>query len=281
MASHPAPTEQAFEAYSNREFQDTSDLLTEIMARDPSSPRWREMRAQVLVDGKNFQAALGDFEAALQLTPEGELAAQARLLAGRALALEGLADWDAALRDYEQALQLAQQAGESPDPYVINSRGNCYNSLGRWQEARADYLTSSQLFQQAKGFRGRGGSTTQRLDGAIFSASNAALMLAQMGDEAGATREMERIARRAPGSADMRAALAALYFAQGRVASAEDQWDWACTKISVGCGKYRDRDWLVRIRRWPPLMADRMQAFLSLKAQEKVQPQGSGLSQLV
>ncbi|GFH05681.1 TPR-repeat protein [Haematococcus lacustris] len=89
--------------------------------------------AVVLVDGKNFQAALGDFEAALQLTPEGELAAQARLLAGRALALEGLADWDAALRDYEQALQLAQQAGESPDPYVINSRGNCYNSLGRWQ----------------------------------------------------------------------------------------------------------------------------------------------------
>lgn len=32
-------------------------------------------------------------------------------------------------------------------------------------EAREDYLVSSQLFQQAKGFRGRGGSTTQRLDG--------------------------------------------------------------------------------------------------------------------
>jgi hypothetical protein len=33
-------------------------------------------------------------------------------------------------------------------------------------EAREDYLVSSQLFQQAKGFRGPGGSTTQRLDGA-------------------------------------------------------------------------------------------------------------------
>lgn len=32
-------------------------------------------------------------------------------------------------------------------------------------EAREAYLVSSQLFQQAKGFRGRGGSTTQRLDG--------------------------------------------------------------------------------------------------------------------
>jgi thioredoxin-like negative regulator of GroEL len=36
--------------------------------------------------------------------------------------------------------------------------------------------------------------------------------------------QMERIARRAPGSADMRAALAALYYAQGRVEEAEGQW---------------------------------------------------------
>jgi hypothetical protein len=35
---------------------------------------------------------------------------------------------------------------------------------------------------------------------------------------------MERIARRAPGSADMRAALAALYWSEGRVEAAEDQW---------------------------------------------------------
>jgi hypothetical protein len=73
---------------------------------------------------------------------------------------------------------------------VLNSRGNCHNSLGEWAEARADYQASSELFQRAKGFRGRGGSTTMRLDGAIFAASNAALMLAQMGDEDGAVKEV-------------------------------------------------------------------------------------------
>ncbi len=46
----------------------------------------------------------------------------------------------------------------------------------------------------------------------MFSASNAALMLAELGDQKGALAEMQRIARRAPGSADMRAALAALYW---------------------------------------------------------------------
>lgn len=54
------------------------------------------------------------------------------------------------------------------------------------------------------------------VSGAIFAASNAAIMLVQLGDEAGAVLEMQRIARRAPGSADMRAALAALYWSQVR-----------------------------------------------------------------
>ncbi len=36
---------------------------------------------------------------------------RARLLAGRALAYEGLAQWEAALNDYNSALDLAKQAG--------------------------------------------------------------------------------------------------------------------------------------------------------------------------
>jgi tetratricopeptide (TPR) repeat protein len=58
---------------------------------------------------------------------------RARLLAGRALALEGLAEWEAALADYDRALLLARAAGRFPDPYVLNSRGNVLASLGRWQ----------------------------------------------------------------------------------------------------------------------------------------------------
>ena len=154
--------------------------------------------------------------------------------------------------------------------------------------------------QQAKGFRGRDGNTTSRLDGAIFSASNAALMLAQLGDLDGAVKEvsgvalpvsldisvllklacsllklarryslqMERIARRAPGSVDMRAALAALYYDRGSRGRAEDSWEFACNKIVVGCTFYRDRDWLGRIRRWPPVMVEKMFKFLELKSPE-------------
>lgn len=118
----------------------------------------------------------------------------------------------------------------------------------------------------------RNGSTTQRLDGAIYAASNAALMLAQMGDEEGALKEITRIARRAPGSVDMRAAMAAMYWSVGKEEEAESQWQFACDNIVEGCRKYQDRDWLRRIRRWPPLMVDKLQNFLALKSVQA--PQG-------
>jgi hypothetical protein len=58
-----------------------------------------------------------------------------------------------------------------------------------------------------QGFRGRGGTTTQRLDGAIYAASNAALMLAQLGEEEGALKEVScraasprKVSCRTPGS---------------------------------------------------------------------------------
>lgn len=37
----------AFEAYANRDFQETVGLLTRIMNVEPKEARWYEMRAQV------------------------------------------------------------------------------------------------------------------------------------------------------------------------------------------------------------------------------------------
>lgn len=108
--------------------------MDQLVAAQPVAPRWREMRASVLVDGKRFEPALADYAAALAATPAAESPVErARLLAGRALALEGLAEWEAALADYDRALLLARAAGRFPDPYVLNSRGNVLASLGRWQ----------------------------------------------------------------------------------------------------------------------------------------------------
>ena len=160
-------------------------------------------------------------------------------------------------------LRLAETNGFAPDPYVLNSRGNVRGSLGRWNDAKDDYESAGDLFQNAKGFR-NGASTTQRLDGAIYAYSNKALATAQLGDEAGALKQLEALTRRAPNSADVRAAAAALYYSAGRFGDAEDAWERACSR-EAGCAKYKDLDYVRRIRRWPPAMVDKLSRFLELK----------------
>lgn len=274
---------RAAEAYSKRNFTEAIDALNQLIALDPTSPRLREMRAMAHVDGKNFGTAVKDFDDCLKLVDnfnknynDGAVDTidRARVLSGRALAYEGLGDWVAALQDYDAALAIAQKLGADPDPYILNSRGNCHASLGEWKAAREDYLASANGFQSARREDRLAGRLQQRLDGAVFAFSNAALMLAQLGDDDGATKEMQSIARRAPGSADMRAALAAQLYNAQQFSEAESEWNFACSNITVGCAKYQDVEWLSTIRRWPPVMVERMQAFLRLRKNSSSESDG-------
>eukprot|EP00892_Ulva_mutabilis_P000363 jgi/Ulvmu1/10327/UM061_0010.1 len=257
---------EAYEAYARRDFKRAVDKLSELIYQQPQSARWSEMRAQVLLDSKNFAAAIMDYNEAMQRTPASQTVNQARLLAGRGLALEGEESFQKALSDYEHAISLAASGGEAPDPFVVNSIGNCYASLQQWPEARAAYLRAAAILLGGSGYRDSSGSSAPRASAAAFAQCNAALMLAQMNDLPGATREMEVVTRRQLGLVDARAALAALYYDAGRVEDAEKVWAYACTNISVGCVKYKDEEWLGKVRRWPPGMVARLGRFLKLEA---------------
>ena len=147
----------------------------------------------------------------------------------------------------------------------MNSIGNCHASLQQWSQARQAYLHAATIFLRSAGYRDAMGSSAPRASASAFAQCNAALMLAQMEDLPGATREMESVTRRQLGMVDARAALAALYYDAGRVEDAEKVWAYACTNISVGCVKYKDEEWLSRVRRWPPVMVAKLGRFLKLE----------------
>lgn len=153
---------------------------------------------------------------------------------------------------------------EPEDPFIVNSIGNCHASLGQWMEARAAYQRSAAGFQKASGFRDTAGLSAGRGIAAALAQSNAALALVQLGDITGAIKELEYVSRRQGGFVDSRAALAALYYDNGRVEDAEKIWEYACDNISVGCSKYRDLEWVRKVRRWPPVMAQKLQSFVQL-----------------
>jgi tetratricopeptide (TPR) repeat protein len=250
-------------SYEARDLDNALAALTEIVRREPANPIWYERRGQVFVDLKRFQEALSDFDAAVAAQPPGFVSLG--LLANRALAREGLSDWSGAAADYTAAILLSAGVGFDA-PYLLNGRGNARAALGDYEGALADFKAASAVFQSIK-----------NLSGVIYADSNAALMEAQLGRDELATPHMAGVARRAAGSIDMRAALAAQRWAAGDPAAAEAAWNWACTSINSGivtpggpildgCALYRDDDWVRRIRRWPPVMASRLADFLALRA---------------
>ena len=262
------------EAYQVQDFPRALNALAALRRLEPERLDWVEGAATVLVDAKKFDEAIGLYDEALKILEKASLSGSslnggdragdvARVYAGRALAYEGVYRFERALSDYDAVIRLAAEGGFAPDPYVLNSRGNVRGSLGDWKGAREDYADSAELFQSAKGFR-NGAATTQRLDGAIYAFSNVALADVQLGNEDEALKSIESLVRRAPNSADMRAAQAVLYYSQGRFEQAEDAWERACAR-EAGCAKYKDLDYVSRIRRWPPIMVDKLQAFLDVR----------------
>lgn len=261
MSAFDALERRAKSAYYARDLSGALDALTAIIELEPEEPVWRERRGQVYVDLKRFEDAIVDYDFA-EKKYEKEYRSLG-MLSNRALAYEGLSRWREAIENYSEAIKYSEMVGAVP-PYVLNSRGNCYNSVGEYQKALVDYERAAEIFQQSR-----------NLSGAIYAASNAALMKVELGRVDEAIEDMEKVKRRAAGSVDMRAALAALYWSRGDEQRAEDNWNWSCEKINSGqlaeggpvldgCELYRDYDWLARIRRWPPSMVERFRKFISL-----------------
>ena len=58
-------------SYARRDFNQTLELVDELVREEPEDARYHEMRAAVRVDDKKFSLALEDYDKALDSTPGG------------------------------------------------------------------------------------------------------------------------------------------------------------------------------------------------------------------
>ena len=227
-------------------------------------------RANVLVDSKKFPDAVRDYDEALRLmSPDGEkpdgtgTAAYPEYpdtFAGRALAFEGLGQWDSALSDYNKAISLwGGGRGEGINPYVLTFRGNTLSKLGRYDESIEDYRAAADIFLAQRDI-GRYSDAKANLALALYAADRR--------DES--LKAMKDVIRRDSGYADMHVAIAADSWDTGDYIKALKEWQFTCDEISVGCDKYKDLQWVSVVRRWPPNLVAKLDAFLARKVPEKM-----------
>ena len=226
--------------------------------------------------GRALQASQsGDFVQALPLWNQVlELSPQdAAALSNRGNVRLALGDPDGAIADQTRSIELAP---EELDPHL--NRGTAEETLQDWAAAEADYLwilerdaTHASALYNLGNVRGSTGDwdSARRLyeeaadarPGFAMARSSAALAAWQQQDLVWAEAELRKLIRRYPLFADARAALSGLLWQGGLSGEAESHWAAAAGLDT----RYRQKDWLLDVRRWPPQPTQQLMAFLALE----------------
>ncbi|MCO5570746.1 hypothetical protein L7F22_024474 [Adiantum nelumboides] len=156
----------------------------------------------------------------------------------RGVVLESLGRYDEASADYVAVLRA-----QPKDPSAWNNIGNVKAAQNRWEDALIGYAKAVEL---APSFS--------------FAAANYALELYQVGRVNEAVKQFRSLLRKYPEFPDMRAALAVSLYAEGLTAEAESNWE------RLEDRRYRDRAWVKNTRRWPPRLANGLEAFLDVRS---------------
>ena len=243
LISSPIIAEQSIQSIFNEALQLTNkgdfyqalQVWNKLLEFDPEN-------ALALSNRGNIKLALGDPEGAVvdQSKSMKILPNEADSHLNRGIAEEALGLWSEAEKDYDWILHR-----DPEDSSALYNLGNIKIAQGNWTEAEA-------LFHKAALLR----------PAFAMARSSSALALYQLGSLDKAEVELRNLIRRYPMFADARAALTALLWRKGSFGEAESNWAAAAGLDS----RYKQQDWLLQIRRWPPEPSKDLLAFLDLEA---------------
>jgi tetratricopeptide (TPR) repeat protein len=232
-ASVPELFQRALEASRAGRFDLALPLWNRVLEQAPKDAAAWSNRGNVQLALGDPLAAIADQDHSLLLEPNN---ADPHL--NRGIAEEALGRWDAAAADYGWILER-----DPADASALYNLGNVQGARGDWQAARDSFVTAADT-----------------RPGMAMARSSAALAAFQLGDLATAERELRSLIRRYPLFADARAGLTALLWQRGATGEAESHW----TAASGLDPRYRQGEWLLSVRRWPPAPVAALERFLML-----------------
>ena len=234
----PQLFDQALTASREGDFAAALPLWDQVLELAPDDAAAWSNRGNVQLALGQPEAAIADQTHAMELDP-----ASPDPHLNRGTAEEALQRWDAAEADYRWILEANAAAGEAPDASALYNLGNVQGSRGDWSEARASFVEAADA-----------------RPGFAMARSSAALAAFQLQELDQAETELRRLIRRYPLFADARGGLTALLWRRGARGEAESHW----ASASGLDPRYRQPEWLLEIRRWPPEPVQALSDFLAL-----------------
>jgi len=225
--------EKALQESKNGDFIQAEKDWSSYLNDNPNDPAALSNRGNIRLTLGDPKGAIKDQTMAIKISPE-----DLDPYLNRGIAEEALQRWEEASNDYKYVLERNPK-----DVSALYNLGNVMGSMGNWIEAK-------RLFSQAA-------SSNYSI---AMASSSEALAIYQLGDFELAEKKIRILIRKYPLFADARAALSALLWRKGFTGEAESNWA-AASGLDI---RYRDKDWLLHIRRWPPKPTNDLIAFLAL-----------------
>ena len=225
--------EKALQESKNGDFIQAEKDWSSYLNENPNDAAALSNRGNIRLALGDPKGAITDQTMAIKISPE-----DLDPYLNRGIAEEALQLWEEASKDYKYVLKKNPK-----DVSALYNLGNVMGSMGNWIEAK-------RLFSQAS-------SSNYSI---AMASSSEALAIYQLGDFELAEKKIRILIRKYPLFADARAALSALLWRKGFTGEAESNWV-AASGLDI---RYRDKDWLLHIRRWPPKPTNDLIAFLAL-----------------
>ena len=225
--------EKALQESNNGDFIQAEKDWSLYLNDNPNDAAALSNRGNIRLALGDPQGAIRDQTMAIEISPE-----DLDPYLNRGIAKEALKRWEDASKDYKYVLSMNPK-----DLSALYNLGNVMGSLDNWTEAK-------KLFSQAA-------SSNNSI---AMARSSEALAIYQLGDLEIAEKKIRILIRKYPLFADARAALSALLWCKGLQGEAESNWA-AAAGLDI---RYREKDWLLNIRRWPPRPTNDLITFLAL-----------------
>ncbi len=226
--------DKALQESKDGDFVQAEKDWTNYLNDNPNDAAALSNRGNIRLTLGDPQGAIKDHNKAIEISPE-----DLDPYLNRGIAEEALKLWEDASNDYRYILKKNPK-----DVSALYNLGNVMGSMDNWIEAK-------KLFSQAA-------SSNNAI---AMARSSEALAIYQLGDYELAEKKIRILIRKYPLFADARAALSALLWRKGFIGEAESNWA-AAAGLDI---RYREKNWLLNIRRWPPIPSNDLISFLALE----------------
>mgnify|MGYP001271004034 CR=1 FL=1 len=226
--------EKALQESKNGNFIEAEKIWSYYLKENPDDAAALSNRGNIRLALGDPEGAITDHTQAIEMSPE-----DLDPYLNRGIAEEALGLWEDASNDYNYVLKKNPE-----DVSALYNLGNVMGSMDNWVEAK-------RLFSKA----------ALSNNAIAMARSSEALAIYQLGDLELAEKKIRVLISKYPLFADARAALSALLWKKGFTGEAESNWA-AAAGLDI---RYREKDWLLNIRRWPPKPTNDLIAFLALE----------------